>query len=133
MTLTNKQMKSAVLRTNKMLLYRALASLRKEKIERVWNGNYCKDQIRSAVKQKGCIGGWSFYLDGDGVMRPGDIAIQFAGSNGIRQERWVAMRILEALRSAGLYAEWQGNLRKKILVDMVLPVWEEKLVNLKAA
>ena len=133
MRLTNDQMKSAIIKTNRRLLYRALGSLRSEGILRIWNGNYCKCQIREAVKRKGCIGGWSFHFDDEGVMRPDDIAIQFAGSNGIRQERWVVMRILEALRSAGLAAEWQGSLGSKILVDMSCPVWERKLVDLKAA
>ena len=74
------------------------------------------------MKRKGCVSGWAFHHDYEGVKRPNDIAIQFGGSNGIRQERWVAMRILEALRSAGLSAEWQGDLKKKVLVDMGRPV-----------
>lgn len=134
MRLTNEQMKKAIFKTNQRLLYRALGSLKKEGIERIWNSPYlCKEQAREAVKRKGCVGGWSFYLDSEGVMRPDDIAIQFAGSNGIRQERWVATRILETLRLAGLAAGWQGSLRNKILVDMNRPVWDGKVIDLKAA
>ena len=134
MRLTNDQMRSAIIKTNRRLLYRALGALRREGILRIWNGSYlCKDQAREAVKRKGCVGGWSFHFDYEGVMRPDDIAIQFAGSNGVRQERWVAMRTLEVLRSVGLAAQWQGSLRNKILVDMSRPVWDRKFVDLMAA
>ena len=122
MSLVNELISKEIIRANKKLLYKALGTLRSEGILRIWNGNYCKQQAVEAVKRKGCVGGWAFHHDYEGVKRPNDIAIQFGGSNGIRQERWVAMRILEALRSVGLSAEWQGELKKKVLVDMSRPV-----------
>jgi len=111
-----------IVRTNKKLTYKALGSLRDEGIRRIWATHLCKDQMRSAVKMKQFSGGWAFYYtDYEGVRRPSDIAIQFGGSNGILQERNVANRIIDALRSEGLYVEWQGGLRKKILVDVSRP------------
>ena len=136
MSSANEPTRKEIVRANKKLLYRALGTLRSEGILRIWNGNYCKRQAREAVKRKGCVGGWVFHHDYEGVKRPDDIAIQFGGSNGIRQERWVAMRILEALRSVGLSAEWQGGLKKKVLVDMsrpVQPVQKDEFSILKAA
>ena len=136
MSLVNEPARKEIIRANKRLLYKALRSLRSEGILRIWNGNYCKRQAREAVKKKGCAGGWVFHFDYEGVKRPNDIAIQFAGSNGIRQERWIALRILEALRSAGLSAEWQGDLKKKVLVDMsrpAPPVQKDEFSILKAA
>jgi len=134
MRLTNEPMAKAIIKTNRSLLYKSLGSLRKEGIKRIWNGEHsCKNQIREAVRRKGCAGGWTFFFDYDGVMRPTDKAVQFAGSNGVRQEREVATRILEALRSAGLTVHWQGSLKKKILVDMSRPVWEAKVIKLKTA
>ena len=136
MGLANEPIGKEIIRANKRLLYKALRTLRSEGILRIWNGNYCKRQAREAVKKKGCVGGWVFHFDYEGVKRPNDIAIQFAGSNGIRQERWIAVRILEALRSAGLSAEWQGELKKKILVDMsrpAPPVQKDEFSILKAA
>jgi hypothetical protein len=121
MKTTNGPNVRKIVRENKKVLYKALSSLRDEGIRRLWGPAYCKQQARDAVKKRKINGGWAFHVDLEGVKRANDIAIQFAGSNGILQERMVANRILEALTSAGLRVEWQGRLKKKILVDVGFP------------
>jgi hypothetical protein len=109
-----------------------MGCLRPDGIKRIWNGEQrCKDQIREAVKRKGFVGGWCFFHDLYGVKRTSDVAIQFGGSDGILQERQVAMRIIKSLRSVGLQVEWSGNLKSKILVDLSKPLVLESQVQRK--
>ena len=128
MKLTNEQMLTAIIKTNRRLLYKVFTRLRHEKILnratlRIGDRSHAALFLREKNLTGGC---YVMTCDYYGVKRRFDVAIGFIGANGRKQTRFVAMQILEALRSFGLAAEWEGSLRKKILVDMSSPIWEQK-------
>jgi len=112
----------AIREFNRKVLYRALGSLKSEGIIRVYGppivDRLDRWKVAGFLSQRGYRGGWNvvkwnYY----GFLRKSDVAVTFAGI-GQKETKLVGKRIVEALREAGLSADWDGTLRGKVIVNL---------------